>query len=400
MTDTPLGLFAYPWDVLDEGADAVLDAVERARLNTLYITAWYHSGMFLLPHNPRRRIHFPEPGALYFKPGPWHASGAQRPVISTLSNDWDRFWNELSEKASRRGISLAAWMPVLHNSGLGTAHSELAIRNAWGDVITHSLCPHAEPVKAIVANVVADVAALGIFERVLLESIEYLPLRHGHHHEVIGIPLDTDVDFLASLSFSEGLCQALAADGGDPEAVRAFVRSVCDPAMAGEPRTPMDWAGLEAAGGESFIHYLRVRERGLTELLKAAVAPARERGIATAILDFGPLYGLGANGRRWQNGVDLDAQLPLVDEIHPTFYFSDPDVLAAKIDAYRKVVGPEPKQVPAIRAIVPQIEDSEGLAAQVSAVRPFASGATFYNYSFMQLGTLDWIANAVSGWEN
>ena len=39
MTETPpLGLYAYPWDVIDEGVNAVLDAVERAGLNALYIT--------------------------------------------------------------------------------------------------------------------------------------------------------------------------------------------------------------------------------------------------------------------------------------------------------------------------------------------------------------------------
>ena len=45
MTKTaPLGLYAYPWDVIDEGPDTVLEAVEQADLNTLYITTWYHSG--------------------------------------------------------------------------------------------------------------------------------------------------------------------------------------------------------------------------------------------------------------------------------------------------------------------------------------------------------------------
>ena len=33
MSNSPLGLFAYPWDIIDEGEDAVIDAVKRAGLN-------------------------------------------------------------------------------------------------------------------------------------------------------------------------------------------------------------------------------------------------------------------------------------------------------------------------------------------------------------------------------
>ena len=72
MSNSPLGLFAYPWDIIDEGEDAVIDAVKRAGLNTLFVTVNYHSGMFFLPHNPNRKIYFPEPGALYFEPSAWH----------------------------------------------------------------------------------------------------------------------------------------------------------------------------------------------------------------------------------------------------------------------------------------------------------------------------------------
>lgn len=100
MTDTPRGLFAYPWDVIDEGADAVLDAVERAGLNALYITTWYHSGMFFLPHNPVRRTYFPTPGALYFQPGAWHGEHRLTPPVSDLTQDWAGFWEELSRKCS------------------------------------------------------------------------------------------------------------------------------------------------------------------------------------------------------------------------------------------------------------------------------------------------------------
>ena len=38
---------------------------------------------------------------------------------------------------------------------------------------------------------------LGVFDKILVE-FEYLPLRHGHHHEVIGVDFPDDLDFLMS----------------------------------------------------------------------------------------------------------------------------------------------------------------------------------------------------------
>lgn len=396
MTGTPLGLYAYPWDVLDEGIDTVLDGVERAGLNTLYITTWYHSGMFFLPHSPKRRVHFPEPGALYYTPGVWHPTHPLRPPISQLCDDWTGFWNDLAKAARARGIALAAWMPVLHNTGVGSAHPDVAVENAWGDVITHSLCPFNPTVRDLVLHVMRDVAGMGIFDRVLLESIEYLPLRHGHHHEVIGVPLDPDIEFLASLCFAPAIMAKAKADGVDAERLRAWVRNTVDATLEGVPRQVMGWAEIEAGADGQMGAYLRSRETGPSTLIAEAAETLRSAGeLRVACLDFGPLYPLGPNGRRWQNGVDMD-RIGAVDELHPTFYQTDPALLAASIATYTAAVGDGTMLVPALRAVLPQTADARGLTAQTEAVAPIASGVSYYNYSFMSLRTLDWIGAALS----
>ena len=58
MNKKDLALFCYPWDVIDEGYDAIIDAVKRSGLNAIYITVNYHSGMFFLPHSKKRKIYF------------------------------------------------------------------------------------------------------------------------------------------------------------------------------------------------------------------------------------------------------------------------------------------------------------------------------------------------------
>jgi len=394
----PLGLYAYPWDVMDEGAEVVLDAVERAGLNALYLTTWYHSGMFFLPHNPVRRTYFPQPGALYFTPGDWHADHPLPPPVSSLTDDWNAFWSDLSRRARARGIALCSWMPLLHNSGIGTAHPEVAVENPWGDCITHTLCPSHDAVRDLVLRVVTDVAAMGIFDRILLESVEYLGLRHGHHHEVIGVPLDADTDFLASLCFCDACLRRAAAAGIDGAAVREWVCQTVDAALTGAARRPLDWAGVAAGADGAMGAWLKLRKDTVSGLIVeiAAAIRAADPAVTVAALDFGPLFAMGADGRAWQNGNDLDRIIPVLDELHPTFYFTDEAVLAARLTEYTNLIGDDIRLVPAIRAILPQTAGPDGLARQLAAVAPLASGFTFYNYSFMALQTLDWIRDGLA----
>ncbi len=46
MNKKSFALFCYPWDIIDEGYDAIIDAVKRSGLNSIYVTVNYHSGMF------------------------------------------------------------------------------------------------------------------------------------------------------------------------------------------------------------------------------------------------------------------------------------------------------------------------------------------------------------------
>lgn len=63
-------MFVYPWDIRDQGAGRVGERLVAARISSVAVATSYHPGKFLRPHAPRRRVWYPEDGAVYFRPDP------------------------------------------------------------------------------------------------------------------------------------------------------------------------------------------------------------------------------------------------------------------------------------------------------------------------------------------
>lgn len=398
MNKKSLALFCYPWDVIDEGCDAIIEAVKRSGLNSIYITVNYHSGMFFLPHSTKRKIYFPEPGALYFNPGKWHNEHSFQSPISNLTDNWDLFWDELSTKCKQNNIKLCAWMLGTHNSGIGNKHPQFAVHNAWGDPITHSLCPFNSEVVDHFVNLSRDIVKLGVFDKILIESLEYLPLRHGHHHEVIGVDFTDDIDFIMSLNFSNSCIKKVKDKNIDGNLIRNWVKETTENYFNNKSQSkPMKWHDFENILNGEFWKYYEVREESITNINNLVVNELRnDKNLIIGLLDFGPLYSLGPNGKRWQNGVNLEKILPLVDETHPTFYFADLDLTKSKYEIYKKVLENKKEMIPAIRTILPQTTDQKNLQSQLEIFKKDAVGFSFYNYSFMNFENLDWINKSIN----
>src|SRR5690625_4285091 len=99
---------------MDEGIPETLDKIKKAKINTVNVAVHYHSGRFLLSHNPKRKVYFPKPGAIYFKEDPsCYADSKIKPISS--SKYTDEFWNQLREETNKRSMKITAWMLALHN---------------------------------------------------------------------------------------------------------------------------------------------------------------------------------------------------------------------------------------------------------------------------------------------
>jgi hypothetical protein len=61
-------IWMFAWDLRNEGADRVLGFASGLGLKAINIATSYHAGMFILPHNPKGKVYFPEDGVVYFHP--------------------------------------------------------------------------------------------------------------------------------------------------------------------------------------------------------------------------------------------------------------------------------------------------------------------------------------------
>lgn len=394
-------IWIYPWDLQDEGISEVLDRLQDNGITGVNVAGLYHSGRFFLPHNPNRKVYFPESGALYFEPDPqWYGKLKIKPPISQFASN--SFWNELREETLKRNMSLTCWMLGLHNSKIGFEHPEVSVVNAFGERVSVALCPSHPDVQDLMLAVVEDLTNNFQFDRILIESLEYMPFRHDYHHEVIGIPLTPAIEFLMSLSFNEYLVRDARNQGIDINQVKLFVRETCEKQFE-NPHQPLHltWEDLyEALNGE-FKKYLLLREKYLTKIIRKIQHIVKKNGrTKLAALDFGPILSMGLYQTSWENGVNLEQWSNYIDELHPTFYFTDERVFRRKVQEYKGLIGQlkqDVKVIPALRSILPQVESKEDLEKSIHLLREskLNDGYSFYNYGFMSFKALKWIGELI-----
>ena len=398
-SDWRTAMWLYPWDAADEGAENVLAAVQdRAGIDGVALAVAYHSGMFLLPHNPRRKLYFPRP-SVYFEPDRSRfADVTMQPQVNELAESG--LVASVRRETAARGMRLDAWVVCLHNTGLGTAYPPATNMNAFGDRHLPHLCPANPDVRAYLRALIGDLAARD-FDGILVESLEYMPYQHGYHHEVTGLPLTPYAGYLLGLCFCEHCLGAARAGGVDGPAVRAFVRDELETFFAGDldrGRSDIGWDGIRELAGGDLGGYHDARVRVVTGLFAEVRSTWPGGGGPTLELcDFAPLWPLGWDGTALSSGLDLQAVAPYVDAAWPCPYFTSSDTVAAKSAEYRQKAPAAWPVRPIMRAIPPQTLSAEGLTEHMLACDPSAvAGYGFYNYGFMRLPTLDWIRSGLA----
>ena len=104
-------IYAYAWNLVDEGVSEVIGTVAALGINTITVAGSYHAGKFLHPHGRSGKVVFPEDGTVYFNADPARY-GTIKPILNSLVRERD----VLREIAGTSQIGANVWLVLLHNS--------------------------------------------------------------------------------------------------------------------------------------------------------------------------------------------------------------------------------------------------------------------------------------------
>jgi len=386
------GLYAYAWDLADEGLETVLGRVRPTGINAITLAASYHAGKFLRPHGASGKVYFPTDGTVYFQARP-ERYGHIRPLVNPLVAEFDAF-GALEKVAP--DLDRVAWVVCCHNTPLGQRHPEFTTRNAFGDAYPYSLCPAHPAVRDYVVNLVSDLADRHDLAGVALETPGWLPYDHGFHHEFALVPLDRFAKSLLALCFADATRGAAHAAGIDADRLQAKTKQTLERYLAADlalsEELATEWWLAEVVSDPEFAAFLNWRCRVVADLVTdvKAVLPAPTRLAVIPTVQRPP-------AACWLEGSDLAMLAGAADALEVPLY--QPSAAEAWLSAWdvRRRAG----DAAALNFILrPGFPDLANGAETVAAVRRLQAlhpaGIAFYNYGHLRLASLEHIAAALA----
>jgi hypothetical protein len=374
-------IYAYPWDLADEGLDQALGRIRDTGVNTVTLAASYHAGKFLRPHGRSGKVTFLQDGMVYFRARP-ERYGHIKPRVHPMVDEFDGL-AELQRAAPDLGR--AAWVVCCHNTRLGEQHPEYVARNAFGDPYIYSLCPAHPAVRDYVVNLCSDLAHGYDLSAVVLETPGWQPYDHGDHPEFAMVPLDRRAKTLLSLCFADATRRAARAAGIDAERLQAQAREMLERQLAADEATP-DATAIETwpadlVSDPEWSAFLNWRCRQVADLV-TAVKAALPAGTALAVI---PSVQRPA-GDAWLEGCDLRLLAAAADTLEiPAYHATAEDVGRNAADVRRRV-GDDAALNFILRPGHPDLGGGAQTVEAASKLRQVGmAGIAFYNYGLLPL---------------
>jgi hypothetical protein len=237
--------YVYPWDVV--GDLAAPDRIAGLGLDGVVLAAAYHSTRALTPFHPRHRVVVARHAAVYYPPDPGVWRGRRlHPAAARWMPGTDAF-GAAGADLRTSGLGVHAWVVLAHNTRLGEAFPDVAVRNAYGDNYPWALCIAQDEVREYATTLVAEIASRSDIDGFELEACGWYGYDHQSAHDKSGgVRLTAFEEFLFSLCFCPSCRRGYRDEGLDPDALRAAVRVRLDDTFAGRPGAPLEAQTAEA----------------------------------------------------------------------------------------------------------------------------------------------------------
>ena len=288
-------IYTYAWDIAEVGGSAFVAEAKAVGLDTVTFAGSYHAGKFLRPKGKGGKVYFPEDGTAYFRVTP-----ERYREIKPLENGLVKKGDTL-KAVCEADIAVNAWMVLLHNTRLGTAHPGSTVENAFGDRYIYSLCPSAPESREYAVALCKDVTESYPVIGLCLETPGFLPYQHGFHHEFALLKQNRWLDAQLGLCFCDHCLRGAAQNGIDAAGLKKQVASAVETYLGGEIDLPDDMADavwLADVLGEMGA-YLRYRCETVTSLVAEIRAAVRKDAAVAVIPSVArPTAGASVRGNR------------------------------------------------------------------------------------------------------
>jgi hypothetical protein len=239
---------AYCWDVV--GDPAFAGRVTELGVDSVTLAATYHSTRAATPSHPRHQVIDARYAALYrpLRPAAWRGRR-----LRPLGPDWMDSADPYREAAGAlraASLSVTAWVVLAHNTRLGRAFGDIAVRNCFDERYPYALCPAYQEVRDFAATLAAEAVRDVGTDAVSLESCGQMGLAHLGHHEKTGDAWSPAAMRWLSVCCCPACQRAWVDRGLDPrlviEALRAAVRAEAGDGPANPPSASISEAILAA----------------------------------------------------------------------------------------------------------------------------------------------------------
>ena len=376
-------IYAYAWDIQEEGVATVASRFQDAGLNAISVATSYHAGKFLRPHATGRRVYFPEDGTVYFRPDA-RRYGRIKPRVNSLVADFDVL-KELETHAP--DLDRIGWTIGLHNTPLGMAHPELTAQTVFGDPLFNSLCPSQPEVRAYLVALCSDLGTNYAVAELAIETPGWQAYRHGHHHEFELVDVSGRAEIMLGMCFCKACRTSARAYGVDVDGLAAstrrdleqFFRSGSKPSR--DPATHPDWHAFHAWRATAVAELVREIRGELHEQVALAVIPTVQ----------------SPNSLCWIEGSDLALLAEAADRLEVPAYQKGVRNISQDIAEVRAAAGASARIGYILRPTFPNLFNAEEVCDAVRAVTEAGAEAiAFYNYGHMRLESIEWIKTALS----
>lgn len=233
-------VYCYPWDLLDEGLDEVLDRLhDQVGATGLTLVAVGDDEEQFRPHQSAEPRIYRTAGGVYFQPNEQYYQATRlKPPL------WDQHRKmdvlaKISEGCASRQLDLRLNVSLFYSRRLVAKHPEVTCKNAYGISSCDAMCAINPDVQQYLVSLLRDLSDYDDVSAIVLEDIERPSATDSDPYMQAMAMFDTDVIDLLSICFCESCLQAADRAGVDGQAAQRCARAVLD--RLSQEGVPQDW---------------------------------------------------------------------------------------------------------------------------------------------------------------